>query len=278
MSKRVFVKEEKGGLNKKRKVKKKKRKFPCKQMDWEEELEKKLFHADQDPDGIWGYYRFLLITGTGVSKAINLNKWSRIEDYFRDRKGLMEYNRFISEEEHKRMEEGIRKEPTARFHYCKEMKKKVIVKGIAIDTENKWLGHSGDGYVLDGDNETDDIKSVYDKNAIGIIEIKCPQRAYTEISREYIIQMQTGMIVHKKDWCDFVVYTTPIDKYRRMKQHISITRVSRSNEYCKLIMVRLNYFMDCLQHNVLPSVDFIPSLTKEELPDVKTEELINKFI
>ncbi len=251
--------------------------FPNKHMIWDPKLRHDLFHCEQDPNGLWGKYRWKLITGTAVSKAINLNPFRNqsTQHYYMERKALSEKKIFTAEEI-ERMSRGTKLEPVAKMHYEKLMGRKVIVKGLAIDVDNPWLAHSGDGYVLRKNSEIDDVDSVYDKNAIGIIEIKCPNKKYDDIPVYYMIQMQVGMIVHNKKWCDFVVYIVTPDN----EEHISITRVFKNDEYCNLIMVRLNYFMDCFDNNVLPKFNdpFLKKLTVKELPQVRTKELYNGIV
>jgi putative phage-type endonuclease len=119
------------------------------------------------------------------------------------------------------MQRGIRLEPIARSIYEKNFRVKVEEIGLAIPKWNLNLAASTDGLV---GNE-------------GIIEIKCPVRYYKSLEllrnnknfRELInpahyLQMQGGMAILERQWCDYIIY------YEELKK-IFIYRIPFDREY-----------------------------------------------
>ena len=93
------------------------------------------------------------------------------------------------------MESGNEWEPYARAWY--ETEQLLDVSEVGYITKGDYFGYSPDGLVGDG----------------GLIEIKCPQGKELarfmitgEIQPDHIKQMQWGMWVSGRDWCDYVVY------------------------------------------------------------------------
>ena len=94
-------------------------------------------------------------------------------------------------------------EPFARDLYSAK-KAKVIEMGFIVKDFNGFkIGYSPDGLV-----EED-----YAGEGRGLIEIKCPSRnvhikgiCTGEIPAMYTMQMQTGMLVTGREWCDYVSY------------------------------------------------------------------------
>jgi len=92
------------------------------------------------------------------------------------------------------MEHGNEYEPYAREIYERDNKLPVIQVG-GIESDGLW--YSPDGLV--GDD--------------GLIEIKCPQPTNHirflldgEIDKKYITQMQFGLMVSGRKWCDFISF------------------------------------------------------------------------
>ena len=79
----------------------------------------------------------------------------------------------------------------------------------------------------------------------GLGEIKCPfsQIIYPEIPTYYMAQMQGGMQITNRQWCDFVVWTP---------EQMSIRRVARSNEYWDWLHLRLADFWTWVVAQVEP--------------------------
>lgn len=108
-------------------------------------------------------------------------------------------------------------EPIAREEY--EMARMEIVEqvGIIYRDNDKKLGFSPDGLVNDD----------------GMIEIKCPKsqnhaKTILEgyIKKEYIEQIQFGLFVTNRKWCDFVSY----DPYSKIKK-IHVIRIYPDKEH-----------------------------------------------
>lgn len=93
------------------------------------------------------------------------------------------------------MKRGTELEPFAREKYKMETFNEV--EEIGFIEYDDYFGYSPDGLVGDA----------------GLIEIKCPRfttlidfALTRKISKEYMIQMQGGLLASKRQWCDFVVY------------------------------------------------------------------------
>lgn len=100
------------------------------------------------------------------------------------------------------MQRGTDLEPLARRRYEDETFQ--AVQEIGYVSDGDFLGYSPDGFV--GDD--------------GLIEIKCPGGAEfvrfadtREIKKEYLAQMQWGMWITGRAWCDFVVYHPDFDPF-----------------------------------------------------------------
>lgn len=112
------------------------------------------------------------------------------------------------------MSHGTNTEPEARNWYCNTYKCDVVERGLIVPKWDPTLGASVDGDVIGTD---------------GIIEIKCPLKMYGPIKRymdhisngwkppknyydhiwsTHFSQVQHGMAVMGKKWCDYVVYCT----------------------------------------------------------------------
>lgn len=112
------------------------------------------------------------------------------------------------------MQHGVKTEPIARDWYCRTRGVQVEEVGLAVPKWDPEIGASLDGDVIGTE---------------GIIEIKCPEKMYRPLD-EYIVrthqgwqppmgyhdhiwqshydQMQGGMAICGKKWCDYIVYCT----------------------------------------------------------------------
>lgn len=100
------------------------------------------------------------------------------------------------------MRRGSELEPFARQKY--EMETFNDVEQVGFIEYNEWFGFSPDGLIGDA----------------GLLEIKCPKFSTLidfaltkKITKEYMYQMQGGMLASKRQWCDYYVYhpkLTPI--------------------------------------------------------------------
>lgn len=149
--------------------------------------------------------------------------------------GLSE--KIFSDEAVKNMKHGSEQEQNARIWYENKYDVKVEEVGLAVPKWNFHLGSSVDG-IVEGMN--------------GIIEIKCPARGVYQPLKDYVKlvesgwkpskplyhdhiytshydQMQGGMAILQKDWCDYIVYST-----------------SDSQVYCERILFNKKYWDECL--------------------------------
>lgn len=193
--------------------------------DWEEHDHYWLCNAPQRSDK-WFKYRKFRITGSNFGTAAGLSSFTSVDEFYDE--VVHDKKRPFSEKAIAAMKHGNDTEDEARIWYEKQTGYKVHEYGLAVPKWDFLLGSSVDG-IVEGED--------------GIIEIKCPQRFYwrltdyeekkkkgeitDEFHHEHIFdshycQMQGGMAILKKSWCDYVVYTEGT-KY--------ITRVHFNKEY-----------------------------------------------
>lgn len=115
------------------------------------------------------------------------------------------------------MQWGIDQEPFARSAYESEMGLMVVEKGF-IRVVDEYIGFSPDGFV--GDD--------------GLLEIKCPNSAThfewlesKDVPAEHIPQIQFGLWVTGRKWCDFVSYDSRFPE----PMQLFIVRVVRDEAY-----------------------------------------------
>ena len=101
------------------------------------------------------------------------------------------------------MQRGMDLEPEAIYEYEMAKMVKVDQVGYILNSDYKYAGYSPDGLV--GED--------------GLIEVKCPgnsefmrQIITNEIPKQYFFQMQWGMFISGRKWCDYVVYNPDYDK------------------------------------------------------------------
>lgn len=153
------------------------------------------------------------VTGSNFGSASGWSHFTTPEDlaqYISGRK-----KRIFSPESIENMAHGTKYEPVAREWYENATGLKVEEVGLAVPKWNFHLGASVDGIVIDSE---------------GILEIKCPKRMYgplvehmynletgwkapnayyhEHIWSSHYAQMQGGMAILGKKWCDYVVYCT----------------------------------------------------------------------
>jgi len=188
----------------------------------------------------WHLYRRGRATGSRIGYIIGHGnrRFSTPEEELQYLSGQKE--KIFEKEQLINMKNGTLREPFARDYYCQLYNVISIEVGIVFPTWETRIGSSVDGLVIDPIKLN---KSVEDYNpaelillADGILEIKSPKRMYwpllnycnksnklptdNEISdsstiyKEYyrhiwqshFDQMQHGMAVLGKQWCDYVVY------------------------------------------------------------------------
>jgi len=130
----------------------------------------------------------------------------------------------------KHIERGNRLEPIAKQEY--EMRKLIDVKEVGfILSDCKNYGYSPDGLV----------------NENGLIEIKAPviykhiQNFYNdEVQKEYIIQIQAGLMISERKYCDFISYNEGAkDKYKYYEK-----RVYRDEDLIKKIKENIDIIIE----------------------------------
>lgn len=151
------------------------------------------------------------LSGSTVSENIGDSSYCEQEDAVLYTCGIKkkEFNSFAL----KAMAHGVKYEPIARNWYEKTylVQKNMNVKevGFLIPKWNFNIGFSPDGLIFNNNN---------DRDPIGIIEIKCPQKMYPDlnipkadkshIKTEHFQQMQLGMAVTKTNFCIYIVFST----------------------------------------------------------------------
>jgi putative phage-type endonuclease len=123
------------------------------------------------------------------------------------------------------MQRGMDLEPEAIQEYEMAKMVKVDQVGYILHSHYKYAGYSPDGLV--GEK--------------GLIEVKCPgnsefmrQLITKEIPKQYLCQMQWGMFLSNRTWCDYVVYNPDYDK-----SPLYIDRVDRNDKMIELL--KANY-------------------------------------
>lgn len=126
------------------------------------------------------------------------------------------------------MQQGIDREPEARELYELEYGP-VQEVGFEHHPTIAWCGVSVDGLTEDN----------------GIIEIKCPlETTHTstlinkKVPSKYIPQIQWGLCVYKRDYCDFVSYNPSFPNDLKLYVH----RVERDDDYIKMLEEEVQLF------------------------------------
>lgn len=134
------------------------------------------------------------------------------------------------------MRNGKINEPLARCSYEAELGVIVTEVPFIDHPEISGLGYSPDGLV--GDD--------------GLIEIKCPKpkehvrnMLTGDVKRDYIYQMQTGLFVTGRKWCDFVSYCPKMP----VEHQLYIKRFERDDDIISEIEVEVG--------SVLAEIDFM---------------------
>jgi putative phage-type endonuclease len=123
------------------------------------------------------------------------------------------------------MQRGMDLEPEAIHEYELIKMVKVDQVGYILNSDFKYAGYSPDGLV--GED--------------GLIEVKCPgnsefmrQIITMEIPKQYLCQMQWGMFLSNRSWCDYVVYNPDYTK-----SPLYIDRVDRNDKMIETL--KANY-------------------------------------
>lgn len=97
---------------------------------------------------------------------------------------------------------GQEDEVSARIFYAERY---APVEDMGLITNNKWgftLAYSPDGMV--GDDGLIEVKSRRQKFQVETLVRAVPGQSVPD---DYILQIQTGLLVSERDWCDFISYS-----------------------------------------------------------------------
>jgi putative phage-type endonuclease len=130
---------------------------------------------------------------------------------------------------------GLEHEAAARLAYCFAAGVRIDKVGFAIHGDLPEVGISVDGLV-----GTD-----------GIIEIKCPYNSkihlrnmrYRRVPTEYRAQVQGGLWILDRKWCDFISYDPRLpDDF-----NLAVIRVGRDDEFIEQLAERCEKFSTFVQ-------------------------------
>lgn len=135
------------------------------------------------------------------------------------------------------MRRGTELEPLARIAYEAKTGNLAQESGIAL-TEDGLFGYSTDGLVDDD----------------GLIEIKCPNSARKLVEMwetgdlsEYEHQIQGGMWITGRKWCDFIMYAPQLEP---VGKHLYIKRIERDDNFIEAMESKLWEFARRVQSHV----------------------------
>ena len=135
------------------------------------------------------------------------------------------------------MRRGTELEPVARICYEAKTGNLAQESGIVL-TDDGVFGYSTDGFVDDD----------------GLIEIKCPNSARKIVEMwqtanldEYIHQIQFGLWITSRKWCDFIMYAPQLE---RVGKHLFVKRVERDEDFIETMEAQLVSFYKRVQSHV----------------------------
>lgn len=127
------------------------------------------------------------------------------------------------------MRRGSEQEAFARMRYESLYNVMVDEAGIIL-TDDRLFGYSTDGFV--GDK--------------GMIEIKTPQNSNKILNiirtgdvSEYMHQMQGGMWISGREWCDFICYIPPL---KGVNNDLYVKRIFRDDDFIEEMEIGLLKF------------------------------------
>lgn len=135
------------------------------------------------------------------------------------------------------MRRGTELEPVARMAYEVRSGNLAEESGVVL-TDDRLFGYSTDGLV-----GTD-----------GLIEIKCPNAARKIVEMwetgsiaEYEHQIQGGMWITGRKWCDFILYAPQLEP---VGKHLYIKRIERDDDFIEAMESKLWDFSRKVQAHV----------------------------
>lgn len=208
----------------------------------------------------WKQARMGRVTGSIISSCIGNTEYfnqETPEDIAKQIAGIKDKQ--FTPEAQARMDYGTIHESDARNWYAlsytlvnsSKDQVRVIEKEFAVPKFDPRIGMSPDGMVIINEVE------------VGLIEIKCPQSfyrsldiylrngrprtsRYEHIYRSHYDQMQMGMAIFDKEWCDYIVYCIPENK-------VFLERVYRNRDYWDDIYRRVKIFIENILTPILVS-------------------------
>lgn len=134
------------------------------------------------------------------------------------------------------MKRGQEKEPYGRLQYEMATGNLTQESGVVL-TDDRLFGYSTDGFI--GDDGMIEIKSLV--SAIGVLEMWRDR----DLS-EYMHQMQGGMWICGRKWCDFVMYAPQLES---VGKELFIQRVERDDNFIEKMEVDLMKFAATVAEN-----------------------------
>lgn len=130
------------------------------------------------------------------------------------------------------MERGTALEPIARDLYSKKIKQVGF-----IQSDDEVFGYSPDG--LAGDDGLIEIKCPrFDNKKGGFLRFFLDDEAWKEYYEDYKYQIQGGLLLSDRKWCDFILYND------NMPNHPIINRVERDEDLIKELKIAMDIFKD----------------------------------
>lgn len=133
------------------------------------------------------------------------------------------------------LDRGHEMEARARISYESRTGLLAEESGI-VKTDDDWFGYSTDGFV---DDE-------------GLIEIKCPVDSQKIMAMlrtgdisEYEHQIQGGMWITGRKWCDFIMYVPDLEHVGR---DLFCKRITRNEEFIESLESGLMRFRQCVMN------------------------------
>lgn len=127
------------------------------------------------------------------------------------------------------MRRGSELEPMARMVYERATGHLAEESGLVL-TEDKRFGYSTDGFI-DSD---------------GMVEIKCPNSARKIVEiweggdlSEYMHQIQGGMWITGRTWCDFIMYAPQLAS---VDKQLFVKRIARDDDFIEQMEIDLMQF------------------------------------
>jgi hypothetical protein len=184
-----------------------------------------------------------------------------------NRESVMVINKEIIEYGNKNKNFGTRNEDQARSWYIERCKSlnltvKVLEVGLAVPKFDPRIGMSPDGIVTGGTGGANYVGGTNGTGTfVGLIEIKCPQKFYRPLAeyesngkpyskdfqhiwRSHYAQMQMGMQIFNKEWCDYIVYCIP-------ENRVFIERIPRNREYWEELYSKVKVFINDILNPIL---------------------------